>query len=210
MKTVVQAMSAAMVEVGAVGKDGINQQQNFKFRGIDATVNAVSPALRKHGVIVVPELREISRSTVEVGKQRTLMGHVAVTVAYTFHGPAGDSITAVVPGESMDSGDKATAKAMSVAFRIALLQALCLPTDEADPDHQTYERSAPDQDTVERGRLLDQISQVCAAAAIPKARISEIFAQDHEGRNIRTGTIAELLLVLHDLEAPDTRAEGAA
>jgi hypothetical protein len=46
-----------------------------------------------------------------------------------------------VPGEAFDSGDKATAKAMSVAFRIALLQGLSLPTDETDPDAQTYERA---------------------------------------------------------------------
>ena len=30
---------------------------------------------------------------------------------------------------------------MSVAFRIALLQALALPTDEPDPDSYSYERS---------------------------------------------------------------------
>jgi hypothetical protein len=41
----------------------------------------------------------------------------------------------------MDSGDKATAKAMSVAMRTALLQALCLPTDEPDPDATSYERA---------------------------------------------------------------------
>ncbi len=42
----------------------------------------------------------------------------------------------------MDSGDKATAKAMSVAYRIALIQALNAPTGDPDPDTQTYERSA--------------------------------------------------------------------
>jgi len=42
----------------------------------------------------------------------------------------------------MDSGDKATAKAMSVAFRTALLQSLSLPTDEVDPDATSYERSS--------------------------------------------------------------------
>jgi hypothetical protein len=45
----------------------------------------------------------------------------------------------------MDSGDKAAPKAMSVAYRIALLQALNLPTDDADPDSQSYERSPRQQ-----------------------------------------------------------------
>ena len=44
----------------------------------------------------------------------------------------------------MDVGDKGTPKAMSVAYRIVLLQMLCIPTDEPDPDSQSYERAAPD------------------------------------------------------------------
>jgi hypothetical protein len=52
---VYQRLSAIMDEVGVVGKEGFNPQQKFNFRGVDAVVNAVSPALRKHGVIVIPE-----------------------------------------------------------------------------------------------------------------------------------------------------------
>lgn len=129
-------------EVGPVGKDSRNQQQNFNYRGIDAVVNAAAGALDKHGVITVPVLDQYDYDgNVEIGKNRSLMGHAKVQVTYRFYGPAGDYFDARVPGEAMDSGDKATAKAMSVAYRIALLQCLNLPTDEADPDSQTYERS---------------------------------------------------------------------
>lgn len=134
-------LNKVMEEVGAVSKRERNQQQNFSFRGIDAVVNAVSPALRAHGVIVFPELLGSDYSNVEVGKNRTLMGHCRVTVKYTYMAPDGSSISSVVAAESMDSGDKATAKAMSVAFRTSLLQTLCLPTDDKDPDHEVYERS---------------------------------------------------------------------
>ena len=134
-------LNAVMKEVTAVGKNEKNQQQNFKFRGIDAVVNAVGPALRQHGVIVTPTVLDYQYGTVEVGQKRTPMAHVRVTVRYDFFGMDGDSISATSIGEAMDSGDKATAKAMSVAFRIALLQSLTLPTDEPDPDHDTYERS---------------------------------------------------------------------
>lgn len=139
--TIYAALASVMDEVQAVAKKDRNQAQGFNFRGIDAVVNAVGPALRKHKVIVVPQLLDKVYGTVEVGKNRTPMGHVTVTVKYTFYGPAGDSIEAIVVGEAMDSGDKAVAKAMSVAFRIALLQSLALPTDEPDPDSQSYERS---------------------------------------------------------------------
>lgn len=141
MTTVYEALANVMEDVQGVAKKDRNTSQGFNFRGIDAVVNAVGPALRKHKVIVTPIVLAHEYSTVEVGKNRTLQGHVIVHVAYTFYGPEGDSIETSVIGEAMDSGDKAVAKAMSVAFRIALLQALALPTDEPDPDSYSYERS---------------------------------------------------------------------
>jgi hypothetical protein len=139
--SIAQALNEVMKEVGAVKKNDRNASQGFNFRGIDAVVNAVSPALQKHGVIVVPSVEDYEYASVEIGKNRTVMGHVKVKVTYTFIGAGGDAIKATVVGEAMDSGDKATAKAMSVAFRTALLQTLSLPTDEPDPDSQSYERS---------------------------------------------------------------------
>ena len=136
--TIAQALTEVMKEVGAVGKKDRNASQGFNFRGIDAIVNAVSPALQKYGVIVVPSVEDYEYSSVEIGKNRTVMGHVKLKVSYTFIGASGDAIKATVVGEAMDSGDKATAKAMSVAFRTALLQTLSLPTDEPDPDSQSY------------------------------------------------------------------------
>lgn len=141
-RTIYQIFADVKREVRPVGKDSKNQQQNFNYRGIDAVVNAAAGALDKHGVITVPMLEQYEYDgSVEVGKNRSLMGHVKVQVTYRFYGPAGDHFDARVPGEAMDSGDKATPKAMSVAYRIALLQCLNLPTSEADPDSQTYERS---------------------------------------------------------------------
>jgi len=140
--TIQTAMAAVMADVQSVAKSDRNTHQNFSFRGIDAVLNAVGPVLRRHGVVVLPEVLSHSFETVEVGQKRSLMGHVIVHVAYTFVGPEGDSLRTVVLGEAMDSGDKAVPKAMSVAFRTALLQALALPTDEPDPDASTYERSA--------------------------------------------------------------------
>jgi len=138
---IIKLLTQVMEEAGAVRKTERNTHQNFNFRGIDSVVNAVSPALRKHGVVVVPTLNDCIYETVTVGQNRTQMGHVRVNVTYTFFAPDGSSVASTVSAESMDSGDKATAKAMSVAFRTALLQTLCLPTDDADPDTFTYERT---------------------------------------------------------------------
>ena len=143
LPTVQAAVSAVMADVRAVAKKDRNTSQGggFLFRGIDAVVNAVGPALRTHGVVVTPHLDQIERREGRTSKGGTL-NYVAVVVTYTFTGPAGDTMTATVPGEAFDSGDKATAKAMSVAFRTCLLQALTLPTDEADPDADVYDATA--------------------------------------------------------------------
>ena len=144
-----QRLIEVMKEVGAVGKNERNQIQNFNFRGIDAVINAVSPAFIKHGVIVAPFVEDSSYEIAEIGQKKTLMCVVRVKVSYTFYGADGDSLTVKVVAESMDSGDKATAKAMSVALRTALLQTLSLPTNEPDPDASTYERSSQEQEEPE-------------------------------------------------------------
>ena len=142
MSQIIELLSKVMGEVGAVKKGDRNDHQKFNFRGIDAVVNAVSPALRAHGVVVTPQVMDYQYETVTVGNPAKNMASVRVMVRYTFHAPDGSSIETVVPAESFDSGDKATAKAMSVAFRTCLLQTLCLPTDDIDPDAESYERSS--------------------------------------------------------------------
>jgi hypothetical protein len=140
------ALAAVKKAVGAVGKDQRNTAQNFNFRGVDAVVNAAAPHLNEHGVIVLPEVLDYSTETVEVGRNKTPMAHVSGKVKYHFAGPAGDEVCAVVVSEAMDSGDKTMPKFMSVAYRIALLQVLNLPTDEPDPDASAYERSSRELD----------------------------------------------------------------
>jgi hypothetical protein len=140
-ETIQQRLIAVMQDVQSVAKSDRNQQQGFNFRGIDAVINAVGPAFRKHGVFVLPSVRESEYGQVTIGKNATQMGHVRMLVEFTFTGIDGDSVACTVACEAMDSGDKATAKAMSVGLRTALLQVLALPTDEPDPDASSYERS---------------------------------------------------------------------
>lgn len=101
-----EAIIEVMKDVGAVKKGDRNDFHKFSFRGIDATVNALSPALRKHGVTVRPS--NIISCTYE--KFQTAKGGISLTcrllVEFTFVGPEGDSITSVVAAEAADTGDK--------------------------------------------------------------------------------------------------------
>jgi hypothetical protein len=179
-----ERLIGVMRDVGAVGKNDRNSAQNFAFRGIDAVINAVYPALIKNGVVIVPSIEKSNYETIEIGAKRTMMGHAQVTVSYTFYGLDGDSITARVSAEAMDAGDKATAKAMSVAMRTALLQTLALPTGETDPDASSYERStrATKAEKAEVVATPEQVNLAVEAAA----QVSEIETIE-ELRNFYTG-----------------------
>ena len=138
------ALNEVMKQVGAVKKGDFNDFQKFHFRGVDAVVNAVYPALVEHKVTVQPKVLQYDYSTIDVGKGAASkpMGHARVIVEYTFTSVEdGSTASAAAAGEAFDAGDKATPKAMSVALRTALLQSLMLPTDEPEPDAQTYERA---------------------------------------------------------------------
>jgi hypothetical protein len=140
--TIHAALLAVMNDVTYVGKDQYNEQQKFNFRGIDGVLDAVGPAFRKHGILPMPEVTSVE-STSYTTKNGTVMTRSVVRVNYDFRGPAGDTLTAMgIPGESADSGDKSVSKAMSVAYRTALVQVLALPTHQPDPDADTEEKEA--------------------------------------------------------------------
>lgn len=139
VKNIFETISAVMGEIGAVGKDSKNQQQGFMFRGIDAVMNAISPALIKHHLFIVPEILEQTREE-RTNSKGTLLIYSICKVKYTFFAEDGSNISAVVIGEGMDTGDKATNKAMSIAFKYACFQVFCIPTEEmVDPDAECHE-----------------------------------------------------------------------
>lgn len=139
--TIQQALAAVMADVRKVAKTGTNAAQHFNFRGIDAVLNHVGPALRDHRVVIRPDVSELRYERVVVGDRKAAV-QVLAFVTYEFIGPAGDRIAANVVGEAIDYGDKGVSKAMSVALRTALIQTLALPTGDPDPDTQTYQRTA--------------------------------------------------------------------
>lgn len=133
-----KAISDIMNEIGVVGKTSKNTQQGFMYRGIDSVMNAINPALVKHKVFIVPEVLEQIREERQSSRGGTLLYSIC-KMKYTFYADDGSNISAVVIGEGMDSGDKATNKAMSIAFKYACFQVFCIPTEEMiDPDAECH------------------------------------------------------------------------
>ena len=129
-----QKISAIMAEVPAIGKTKRNAQQGFNYRGIDDVQNALQNLLPKHGVFYVPEVLDSIREERQTKTGGNLIYSV-LKMKYTFYASDGSSVSAVVIGEGMDSGDKASNKAMAVAMKYAMFQVFCIPTEELDdPD----------------------------------------------------------------------------
>lgn len=142
---VVVAWNRVMGEIRAIGKnqdfDG-GKAGRFKFRGIEAALNAFGPACRKHGVVVsqhrvVAEYRDIPTSGGGVRRECT------ATVTYRIYGPSGDLseyIDCQAIGEASDSGGRSTPKAQSIALRTLLINNGLVPTEDRDADAELFER----------------------------------------------------------------------
>ena len=163
-------LAKVMRSVDHVGKGDFNSHQKFSFRGIDGVLNAVGPALREHNVVVYPRLHDVAYEEVKTsgGKASTAC---RVVVDYIFASVDGSTVETRVAAESWDTGDKAMPKAMSVAMRTALIQALALPTDEPDPDSFTYTREAADEKNervaakIEAAGTVDELRALWAQAS---------------------------------------------
>lgn len=57
-KNIFETITAVMDDIGYIGKGDLNKQQGFKYRGIDAVMNALNPAFIKHHLFIVPEVME--------------------------------------------------------------------------------------------------------------------------------------------------------
>lgn len=141
-------MAEVMRDIKSIGKDQTNSAQGFKFRGIDQFVNALYPALTKHGVFMTPrvtqytqELKDVTRSNGKAGVDK----HVTLLVEYDFYAEDGSKVTVgPIAAEGLDSGDKATNKALSAALKYALIQTFSVPTqDMAEADLESPEIGVP-------------------------------------------------------------------
>ncbi len=135
--TIHQRMAAILAELPSIGKDTRNEQQGFMFRSHDAVLNALNPLLAKHGVYVVPHV--LQRVTGERTTSRnSTMYEVNLHVQYRFIAEDGSWIDCSAWGEGTDMGDKATNKAMTMAFKNVLAQSFAVSTEEG----QTYDADA--------------------------------------------------------------------
>jgi hypothetical protein len=130
----INAVSAELARAG-LPKQNFNLQDDYFYRSIDDVINRLAPLLAAHRLCVLP--RALERSAVDrAGPNNTILTHVTLKVAFDLTSAEdGSCHTVEAFGEALDDSDKATAKAMSAAYKSAMLQAFCIPVvGENDPD----------------------------------------------------------------------------
>lgn len=135
----INAVQAALARTG-ISKANRNQAQGYNFRGIDDVYNALSPLLAEHGLCILP--RVLARTVAEhPSKNGGVLFYVTVEAEFDLVcAEDGSKHTIKTFGEAMDSGDKATNKAMSAAYKYAAMQAFAIPTEgDNDADAHTHE-----------------------------------------------------------------------
>ncbi|MFJ6566268.1 ERF family protein [Streptomyces sp. NPDC091292] len=147
-------------DIRAISKDQLYNQAGtrFNFRGVDTVVNVFGPVTLKHGVNVMSSKVEASYGEKTTAKG-TKMRECSVLVTWTIMGPLGDTLTLQTMGEALDTADKATTKAQSVALRTLLLGFGLTPTHDKDPDADRIERgndASPRSAESYRDEILDK------------------------------------------------------
>jgi hypothetical protein len=175
------AIPAIIGEIGAIGKNKRNQQQNFAYRGVDDFMNALQPLLAKHNIFIVPEVVEHDRRERTTVKGASLIYSV-LKIKYTFFADDGSNVCAVVIGEGMDSGDKSSNKALSIAFKYACMQIFCVATEELkDPDAETHDYIIPPKITNAQLAALEELGvDINKMAEFFKCEVYEIHAEQAE------------------------------
>lgn len=163
-----ESIAAIQADVDFIGKDKqTTGQTSYKYRGVDQVLNTLHPLFAKHKVFAVPEVLEVLNREWKTTKTGNSVVYQTAKVKYTFYAEDGSSVSATVLGEAMDSGDKASNKCMSVAYKYACFQILSIPTEEtaADPDDETEAFAKPATQAAQKKEPVPEITPDAVASA---------------------------------------------
>ena len=168
----IAAVQGELAKVG-IAKNRRNQQgSGYNFRGIDDVYSALSPLLAAHGLVIIP--RVTCRECVErASKNGGALFYVTVHAEFDFVSADDGSIhTAATFGEAMDSGDKATNKAMSAAYKYAAFMTFAIPTEgDNDADAHTPEVAPQPEPSLVDDATVTKIISLCEAVGGGQSKV---------------------------------------
>lgn len=157
IKNIIQAINKAILEMPAIGKDSKNPQ-GWNFRSIDAIVDYSRKIIASNGLVIIPETLNASSKVDLIDKKGYIsrLTTSSVLVKYNIFHISGESLVAILPGESQDYADKSLSQAETFAFKSMLSKVFLLGFEEdADAKHTdtTTQKAEPKKEIVDNSVL---------------------------------------------------------
>lgn len=137
-QSAIMAMGKVIAGIGAIEKNRKNTAQKYNYRGVDDVMNALQPLLVENNLILSPIYSKFKQrqegKTFVASVRLDLYAYYTGTVEAVLNDGSWEAtdrhLVATTYGTALNYGDKALYAAMSNAFKYALFQALCIPTEE--------------------------------------------------------------------------------
>ena len=185
-----EKLLAITAEIGVVEKNlnvKVNSNSSYKAVSERDVLDAVKPIEQKYRVYSYPANRKIIDRDVltketeyngTITRTNTLFMRVETVYRFVNIDKPDEFIETTVYGDGLDTGDKASGKAMTYADKYALMKAYKLstgddPDKEASPEHG-YEKKAEPKATTKQIALVEdlytdeEIERICKKAKITK------------------------------------------
>lgn len=146
------AITAVIRDLPSIGKASQMTEPGaprYRYRGIDDIMPHIKRLLAKHQVYVTPSYTLLTDELGQTAKGRP-QRRVVLNGRFTFTAADGSHIEAHTFGEAMDMGDKAFNKAMTAAYKYALVQTFAIAESMDDPDdhYPQIEAATPNYDAL--------------------------------------------------------------
>lgn len=185
-----EKLSAITAEIGVVEKNlNVKVSSNSSYKAVSErdVLDAVKPIEQKYRVFSYPANRKVIDRDVltketeyngTITRTNTLFMRVETVYRFVNIDKPGEFIETTVYGDGLDTGDKASGKAMTYADKYALMKAYKLstgddPDKEASPEHG-YEKKAEPKATTKQIALVEDLytdeetERICKKAKITK------------------------------------------
>ena len=133
-----------------IGKDGLNQMQNYNYRAIDSVYNTLASILSEHGLVIYSKVlrhdNQLITTTKEdkYGKKESTTTRIFQEIEFTFYHIHNDQNSKCIRwGEAADTSDKATNKASTSAYKYMVIEVFCIPINGSDQDGDNHSPAIP-------------------------------------------------------------------
>ena len=197
-----EKMSAITNELGVVAKNlNVDMGKGKSYKAVQEkdVLDAVKPVEEKYRIYSYPKERKIIDNGIlekenQYGTTKSLYLRIETTYEFVNIDKPDEKITMTSYADGIDTGDKATGKAMTYSDKYSLLKAYKIATGD-DPDKDASPESGYTTEQEKRKELIIKISQLMKEKGVLANEPSE-----HFGKNSADMTNEELEQVVKWLE----------